>query len=105
MSDNTIAHTALCRSIRNYVVSLGGYLVKNLGGIGQIRGRPDQEGCLKGRYLAIEVKTGRGELSIHQEKQRRLIEDAGGIYIEARSFDDVEHRLVAEGLAAPNLLS
>jgi hypothetical protein len=103
MPNNTVAHTQLCRAIRNYIVGQGGYLVKNLGALGQVRGRPDQDGCLKGRYLAIEQKTGRGELSVHQEKQKRLIEDAGGIYIEARSVEDVEDRLVAEGLASRGL--
>jgi hypothetical protein len=103
--DNTKAHTALCRSIVRYIFEIGGNAYKNLGGLGQRKGRPDIEGCVKGRYVAIEPKTGTGKLSPDQERERDRILDAGGIFIEARSFDDVEQRFVAEGLAQPCLLS
>ncbi len=105
MADNTQNHTALCKAIEHYVLYCGGYIVKNLGALGQRRGRPDLDACVKGRAVFIEVKTGAGELSGDQIRERNRIEIAGGIYIEARSVDDVEKRLVAEKLALPSLLS
>lgn len=105
MADNTANHTQLCRAIEHYVLWCGGYIVKNLGTLGQRRGRPDMDGCVRGRAIFIEAKTGKGELTGDQIKERNRIEIAGGIYIEARSVDDVERRLVEEGLALPSLLS
>src|SRR4051794_36308021 len=105
MADNTQKHTALCRAIEHYILWCGGYIVKNLGGLGQRRGRPDLDGCVEGRAIFIEVKTGTGVLDGNQIRERNRIEIAGGIFIEARSVDDVEKRLVAEKLALPSLLS
>lgn len=105
MADNTGPHTALCKAIEHYILWLGGYIVKNLGGVGQRRGRPDLDACVRGRFVAVEVKTGKGQLSGDQVRERNRLELAGAIYIEARSVDDVEKRLVAEGLAIGSLLS
>lgn len=105
MANRAAPHTALCNAIQDYILWTGGYVVKNLGGLGVRRGRPDFDACVKGRFVAIEVKTGTGELGRDQIKERSRLESAGAIYIEARSVDDVEQRLVAEGLAVPSLLS
>lgn len=104
MANRAAPHTALCNSIYGYLRGLG-YAVKNLGALGVRRGRPDFDACVRGRFVAVEVKTGAGELGPDQVKERNRLESAGAIYIEARSVDDVEQRLVAEGLALPSLLS
>lgn len=45
----------------------------------------------------------RAVLNPRQERERERIERAGGLYIVARSVDDVEAALVAAGLARPIL--
>jgi hypothetical protein len=48
-----------------------------------------------GRYLEIEVKTGKDRLSALQMLRRENIERAGGFYIVATSFDDFETEFLA----------
>lgn len=76
---------------------------QNVGGIVDGRGRYVQfglTGCSDilgimpgGRFLAIEVKTPKGRVSPAQDKFRRNVEGSGGLYILARSIDDVAERL------------
>lgn len=42
-----------------------------------------------GRFLAVECKTGSGVLSDDQVAFKELVEGAGGLFIEARSIDDL----------------
>ena len=42
-----------------------------------------------GRFIAIEVKAPNGRLSTYQELFRDRLTQAGGVYIEARSLEDV----------------
>ena len=42
-----------------------------------------------GRFLAIEVKTPTGKQTDHQAAFQRTITEMGGIYVLARSIDDV----------------
>lgn len=62
---------------------------KNMGVLGMERGRPDIDVCARGRWVSIEVKTGKGRLSAVQHTVRADIVEAGGTYIEARSLEDV----------------
>jgi hypothetical protein len=77
--------------------------MKLLGGLGQRPGVPDLVACIQGRYIAVEVKTGTATLSPRQQAERERIEASGGIYVLAHSVDDVEDRLLAEGLVRPAL--
>jgi hypothetical protein len=43
-----------------------------------------------GQFLAVECKTGNGELSDDQAAFRGRVMANGGIFIEARSIDDLE---------------
>ena len=104
MADNTVKHNALCRAISDYAAWNGCYLVKNWGGPIGSPGRPDLEGCIRGKFIGIEVKTGTGELSKDQREHKRRIIEAGGIFIEARSLEDVEDTLFEHGLVAKRLL-
>lgn len=55
-----------------------------------MRGMADILGILPGgRFLAIEVKTTKGKQSIWQKHFEDLVKRAGGIYILARSVNDV----------------
>jgi hypothetical protein len=102
--DRTKRHSAVCKAIADYVAYQGGYIVKNLGGLGQRRGRPDFDACVRSKFVAIEVKTGEGVLSRDQQAERERIIAAGGLYIQAETVDDVEEALLAEGLAVRRLL-
>lgn len=42
-----------------------------------------------GRFLAIEVKSARGKQSLAQHSFQQAVERSGGLYILARSLDDV----------------
>ena len=57
-------------------------------------GSADILGLMKGgRFLAIEVKTGRAKQTPQQKKFEQMITDLGGLYILARSVEDVEKEL------------
>ena len=51
------------------------------------KGIPDIIACIRGQYVAIEVKAGRDKMSIHQEMRRQEIERAGGKFLVANSTD------------------
>jgi len=50
-----------------------------------------------GRFLAVECKTGRGELSPGQEAFKKVVQGSGGVFIEARSIDDLYPALLTAG--------
>ena len=52
-------------------------------------GVPDILACVNGRFVAIEVKTPRGRVSLVQEFHLGLIDAAGGTAIVAKSWEDV----------------
>lgn len=60
-----------------------------------LQGSADIIGLMKphGRFLAIEVKTEKGRQSESQKRFQRMIEDMGGLYILARSPEDVTKAL------------
>jgi penicillin-binding protein-related factor A (putative recombinase) len=59
------------------------------------RGVSDILGIFEGRPLAIEVKSEKGRLSVHQKIFLQQWEDHGGITIVARSVKDVMEKLKA----------
>ncbi len=64
------------------------------------RGMPDRIGITKdGRFLGIEFKANARPLSEWQEKIRKEIIAAGGVYIVCRQLDDL-----IEGLNLPGRL-
>jgi hypothetical protein len=59
-----------------------------------LKGSSDIIGILSdGTFLAIECKTGKARQSQHQKNFQKMIEQFGGIYILARSLNDVERGL------------
>lgn len=55
-----------------------------------MRGVADILGLMPdGRFLAIEVKTAKGKQSIYQKHFEDCVKKSNGIYILARSIDDV----------------
>ena len=55
----------------------------------QHKGLADIMGVSKGRFIAIEVKTGNGKLSYDQDQFKSHVQENDGRYIEARSIEDV----------------
>lgn len=47
--------------------------------------------CIRGKILCVECKSPRGTLSHNQKIFKEKIEKTGGIYIIARSLEDVTH--------------
>ena len=57
--------------------------------LGAAKGIPDRIAVKDGRFYGIEVKAPRGRMSEFQASFRDELVAAGGVYIEARSLDDV----------------
>lgn len=53
-------------------------------------GMPDICAIIKGRFYGIEIKSETGKQSLDQKRWEKLIVDNDGVYILARSWDDVE---------------
>lgn len=63
-----------------------------------LRGVADIIGCLPdGKLLAIEVKSEKGRLSVHQKLFLENVTRQNGLAFFARSVDDVEKALIAAG--------
>ena len=58
-------------------------------------GQPDIMGIIgpNGRFLGIECKSEKGKQSPEQMTWQRMIESLGGLYILAKSIEDVEEAL------------
>lgn len=103
------AHTDLVRNILLAVSPLGLCWSNDTPGLAYTRdGKPFKSGltgssdilaCIKGRFIGIECKTGKGSLSTPQRRFRDAVHRHGGIFIEARSVDQVMDTLKTEGLA------
>lgn len=64
-----------------------------------VTGQADLSGILPGgRRLEIEVKTPEGRQSQEQKNYQAMIERFGGVYVLARSVDDVYAGLRAKGV-------
>lgn len=79
----------LVRATQQLLEHLGAWHFKVHGHLGQRPGVPDIVACVRGRFVAIELKGPRGKVTAHQEKEVHRIRQAGGIAGVARSIDDV----------------
>jgi len=77
------------REIKKYLESVGAFWSVVTGGGYSKPGDPDIVACFRGRYIAIEGKTPTGVQSPIQKRRMREIREAGGVYIVARSAEDV----------------
>lgn len=64
--------------------------------INHLRGVSDILGIVNGRFLAVEVKSEKGRLTIEQKAFLQNIRAQGGIAFEARSLSDVARHLKDE---------
>lgn len=77
--------------IKRYLDSLGAYHVKIHGSAYMPAGTADLLACVKGRFVAIEVKKPKGGVVSELQKLKiKQVINAGGISFVARSVDDVK---------------
>lgn len=64
------------------------------------RGVPDLIVCLDGKFVGIEVKAARAGVRVSAEQlaQGEGIRNAGGVWLVTHSVDDLERKLMEEGL-------
>jgi hypothetical protein len=62
-------------------------------------GSADVLACIAGRFIGIEAKVGSDRQRQNQKDFAAALRAAGGVYILARSVDDVRNTLRLEGLA------
>lgn len=104
------AHDDLVKLIRLHLSELGALALKidtpgllyDKNGVPVKIGRKgvlDILACLKGRFIAIDAKIGRGRLSTDQVKFVAAVTRSGGLAFAAWSVDDVANTLRLEGLA------
>ena len=67
--------------------------VKNLGSAMGRRGIPDFVICFHGRFVAIELKAGKGVTTPIQDVEHAKIAAASGVVAVARSLDEVKRIL------------
>lgn len=86
----TTPESKLKSDIKTYLKENGIYWCMIQGGAFSKPGDPDIVACVNGVFLAIEGKTYEGSLRPMQVFRRQQIEASGGIYIVARTVDDVK---------------
>lgn len=59
----------------------------------QRKGVPDIIGIIDGRFFGIEVKIGADRQSADQKEIEREINDAGGVYFVAKSYEDYLNKI------------
>lgn len=64
-----------------------------------LAGSSDVLACINGRFVGIEAKVGRDHQRQNQSDFATAVRAAGGVYILARSVDDVRNTLRLEGVA------
>lgn len=75
--------------IVDYLHVRGAWLLKTRGGLGQRRGVPDIVCCIRGLFVAIEVKRPKGVVTAWQREELTKIDLADGVAFVARSLEDV----------------
>jgi hypothetical protein len=97
---STEAHTKLVNECRLWLSDHGGLAIQN--NTGQLftgrgtmvafglKGSSDIIACWRGRFLAVECKTGGAVLSDQQKLFKAAVLRAGGLHVTARSTKDLE---------------
>ncbi|MCG1029284.1 VRR-NUC domain-containing protein [Virgibacillus halodenitrificans] len=85
--------------IKGFLDQIGAYYRKTHGNLFSKAGTPDILACIKGRFVAIEVKREvGGEVSPLQKANIKLIREAGGIAFVAESLKEAKQYLAEFGL-------
>lgn len=81
--------SVILQAVRNALVLDGYDVTRHQQGLGCRKGFPDLTALKDGRTLYIEIKTATGKQSPYQVEFQRACEAHGGVYILARSVDDI----------------
>lgn len=79
--------SAIQKKIQDYIKSIGGYVVKVVAA--PRAGIPDLLCCIKGKFIAFEVKTESGRVSKLQEYNIKQIKLSGGEAYVVNSVNSV----------------
>ena len=81
--------------VRKILKESGVYYFMPIGGMYSKIGVPDIICCYKGRFIAIECKAGKNKPTALQERELKLIQEAGGysLVINEKNIDDVRKLL------------
>jgi Holliday junction resolvase len=86
--------TLVKREIRSGLKYTGWFCFHVLQGMGAYKGIPDMIAVRRGVTIYIEAKAPKGTQSDDQKEFQRRLEAAGGCYVLARSFADVESAIM-----------
>ncbi len=78
------------RDIRDWLAMHGWFVVRIQQSMGCHKGMSDLLAVKGGRVLFVEVKAPKGRQSTYQVEFQREIESHGGVYVLARSVEDLE---------------
>jgi hypothetical protein len=83
------------KKVRSLLDELGAYYVMPVTGGYGTQGAPDFLVCLKGRFVGIETKAGKGKTTALQDLNLQKIRDAGGValVIYETDLDVLRHML------------
>ncbi|WP_289049175.1 VRR-NUC domain-containing protein [uncultured Acidaminococcus sp.] len=82
--------SVILQAVRN-ALTLDGYdVTRHQQGLGSRKVFPDLTALKDGRTLYVEIKTATGKQSPYQVEFQRVCEAHGGVYILARSVDDIK---------------
>ncbi len=98
-SDQHSAHRNHCQAVVRFLQKQGAWVIRLRAGWGMRRGLPDILACYEGRLIAVEVKTGRGRLSPHQQAELDRLREAGAVVCVGSA--DAVIRQLQESLPLP----
>ena len=92
--------TIIQNSIRDFLQIKGWFVIRHHQGLGSMKGLSDLTAIKNGVTIYIEVKlpNPRSKMSDHQKEFQKNIEEHGGLFLEARSVDQVDEFLMKNGL-------
>lgn len=80
-------------SIKRYLDNIGAWYIKTHGSMFSKAGTPDIIACVKGTFVAIEVKKPGGVVSELQKAHIKLIQQAGGVAFVTDSLEETKQHL------------
>lgn len=93
LKDRKLSEKEITHQIRAYLKTIGVWHYKQWQGLGSLHGISDIIGIYKSRYLAIEVKIEKGELTEKQAEFLERVRREGGIAIVAHSVNEIINTL------------
>ena len=82
--------TIIKNQIKSYLDVIGVFHFPIMQGMGSYKGIPDRLAIKEGVTYYIEIKSATGRQSEYQKEFQKKCEKAGGLYILARSVEDVK---------------